>query len=301
MQIRPPVLRDVPMLVQLNLRTATHVLEKDGQVIGAAACIGSECDGLVIVPQWQRRGYGTFFMRALLREHGNEPFHLWVSRENAAGCAFCAKLGFEQEGELWRGKCDEVCFVRRVLPDISALTVAHQFLMQYGRRGGFAIDATAGNGHDTVFLARLVGEEGRVLALDVQPRAVEVTRAAIERAGYGGRVRTECDTHAHLASYAAPGEADIAVFNLGYLPGGDHDLFTTPEISVPAIRTALSLLRRGGVLTACVYAGGAQGTRERDAVLAFFRALSPEEYTVLITEFSGRSETQAIPVCVQKR
>ncbi|MEG1274731.1 MAG: GNAT family N-acetyltransferase [Ruthenibacterium sp.] len=301
MQIRKPVLRDVPMLVQLDLRGATHVLEKDGQVIGAAAYAGSECEGFVIAPQWQRHGYGTFFMRALLREQVNAPFHLWVSRENAAGCAFCEKLGFEQEGEQWRGKCDEVCFVRRSLPNISALTVAHQFLMQYGRRGGFAIDATAGNGHDTVFLARLVGEEGRVLALDVQPRAVEATRAAAQQAGCGARVHVVCETHAKLAEYAARGEVDIAVFNLGYLPGGDHDLFTTPEVSVPAIRTALSLLRRGGVLTACVYAGGAQGTRERDAVLAFFRALPAEEYTVLITEFAARSETQAIPVCVQKR
>lgn len=298
MQVRPPVLQDVPLLLRLEAPAATHVLEKDGAVIGAAACQDGMCTAFVIAESWRRRGYGTFLMKALLRTEG-QSVCLLVAVENAAGLSFCAKFGFEPDGQAQEGGL--LHCVRSPLPAINALSVAHGFLMQYGRRGGFALDATAGNGQDTLFLARLVGNTGRVLAMDLQPEAVAATAAAVDNNGCAGWVRTVCDSHENLAQYAAPGSVDIAVFNLGYLPGGDRTVFTTPETSVPAIAAALGLLRRGGVLTACVYAGGLQGTYERDAVLAYFRSLPPAQYTVLITEFAGRSETQAVPVCVQKQ
>ena len=301
MKIRKPVLQDVPALVRLDVPNATHVLEKESLLVGAAACTGSECTAFAIAPDWRRHGYGTYLMKFLLQAQTEMPFFIWLAADNEAGRAFCEKFGFEVDGAQWRDGHDKVCYVRRVLPQMSALTVAHSFLMQYVKRGGFAIDATAGNGHDTVFLARLVGETGRVLALDIQPEAIAATRTGLEQNECADRVQTVCDSHENLAQYASQGSVDAAVFNLGYLPGGDHSIFTTPDVSVPAIRTALSLLRRGGVLTACVYAGGQQGTHERDAVLAFFRTLSPTDYTVMITEFVGRSETQAIPVCVLKR
>ena len=79
------------------------------------------------------------------------------------------------------------------------------------------------------------------------------------------------DSHANLAAYAAPGSVDAAVFNLGYLPGGDHGVFTTPGVSVPAMRTALELLRPGGVMTVCVYYGGSAAGRIPRVCARFFR------------------------------
>ena len=145
----------------------------------------------------------------------------------------------------------------------NALAVAHAFLRTHVRPGAFALDATAGNGHDTLFLCRLVGAAGRVLAFDVQPQAVENTNARLRENGCGQVGRAVLDSHANLAAYAAPGSVDAAVFNLGYLPGGDHGVFTTPGVSVPAMRTALELLRPGGVMTVCVYYGGPQGMAEK--------------------------------------
>ena len=108
-----------------------------------------------------------------------------------------------------------------------------------------------------------VGAAGRVLAFDVQPQAVENTNARLRENGCGQVGRAVLDSHANLAAYAAPGSVDAAVFNLGYLPGGDHGVFTTPGVSVPAMRTALELLRPGGVMTVCVYYGGPQGMAEK--------------------------------------
>ena len=183
----------------------------------------------------------------------------------------------------------------------NALAVAHAFLRTHVRPGAFALDATAGNGHDTLFLCRLVGAAGRVLAFDVQPQAVENTNARLRENGCGQVGRAVLDSHANLAAYAAPGSVDAAVFNLGYLPGGDHGVFTTPGVSVPAMRTALELLRPGGVMTVCVYYGGPQGMAEKDAVLAFLTGLPPEGYRVSVRDFSGRPGCPSIPVCIEKR
>ena len=91
---------------------------------------------------------------------------------------------------------------------------------------------------------------------------MENTNARLRENGCGQVGRAVLDSHANLAAYAAPGSVDAAVFNLGYLPGGDHGVFTTPGVSVPAMRTALELLRPGGVMTVCVYYGGPQGMAE---------------------------------------
>lgn len=90
-----------------------------------------------------------------------------------------------------------------------------------------------------------MGPAGRVLALDIQRRAVDATNARLAAAGLARIGRAVLDSHANLARWAAPGVADAVVFNLGYLPGASHNLFTVPQVSVPALDTALEVLRGG--------------------------------------------------------
>src|SRR5688572_12496052 len=123
--------------------------------------------------------------------------------------------------------------------------------------GETAIDATAGNGHDTLFLAESVGPGGRVFAFDVQPTALERTAERLAAAGVRN-VALLCRDHAGLADVLpgdCRGRVGAVMFNLGYLPGGDKAVATRPGSSVPAIAAALGLLRPGGVLTAVAYAG----------------------------------------------
>ena len=51
---------------------------------------------------------------------------------------------------------------------LNALGLSHQFMAAHISEGAFCIDATAGKGRDTLFLCGLVGESGRVLAMDIQ-------------------------------------------------------------------------------------------------------------------------------------
>ena len=183
---------------------------------------------------------------------------------------------------------------------LNTLALAHRFLEEQVKPGAFCIDATAGRGRDTAFLCSLVGPEGRVLAFDIQQEAVDSTRALLAERGYGSVAQVVRDSHSNMERYAAAGSVDAVVFNFGWLPGGDHRIFTTPATSIPAIQAALRLLRPGGVCCLCIYYGGASGYQERDALLPFLETLDSDRYTVIVSRFVNRPGDPPIPVFIHK-
>lgn len=163
------------------------------------------------------------------------------------------------------------------------------------------MDATCGNGHDTQFLCTLAGPAGHVLGLDIQQQAVDNTNARLAAAGYGAVGRVVLHDHARLAELVQPGTADCVLFNFGWLPGAEHDVHSTADGSVPALRAALEALRPGGVLAAVLYSGKVIGDAEKQAALAFFKALPLTQYTVLVCEFANWAQTAPLPCFVIKK
>jgi predicted methyltransferase len=132
-----------------------------------------------------------------------------------------------------------------------------------------AIDLTAGNGFDTAFLAEIVSPNGLVYAFDIQPEAVEKTRARLQEKELVSHVRLVLSSH--IAWEKQLSESDIGrlkavMMNLGYLPGGDPKLVTSPESTSVAIATAIRLLPTGGVLSVLAYTGHLGGQQEADRV-----------------------------------
>ena len=116
---------------------------------------------------------------------------------------------------------------------LNTLSLAHAFVQKHVPAGGFCIDATAGRGGDTFFLSKLGGSEGRVLAFDIQQAAVDITKNRLEEAGCTN-AQVVLDSHANMGNSAQPGTADATLFNFGYLPGGDHSIYTRPASSIAA-------------------------------------------------------------------
>jgi len=157
-------------------------------------------------------------------------------------------------------------------PQLRLTDLAHATVRGVVRPGDAVIDATAGNGHDTCFLAELTGPHGVVIAFDVQADAIQRTRERLKQNDLHG-VTTLQRNHAELKS-AVPGSlhrrVSAVMFNLGYLPGGDKSVVTVPETTVHGICAALDILRPGGVVTIVVYpahAGGAAETRHVEQLL----------------------------------
>ena len=182
----------------------------------------------------------------------------------------------------------------------NALTLCHDFLARHVRPGDFCIDATAGRGNDTVFLAGLVGPQGKVLAFDIQQQAVDSTRQLIARHGCEGIAQVVLDSHSNMDAYAAPGTVSAITFNFGWLPAGDHHIFTTPQTSIPAIQKGLALLKPDGVMSLCIYYGRDCGFTERDALLEFLPTLDSKVCTVLVHSFVNRPNCPPIFVEILK-
>ena len=175
-----------------------------------------------------------------------------------------------------------------------------QFIRQQVREGDFCIDATMGNGNDTLLLSRLCGETGRVLAFDIQNQALDATEERLRRHGAPQNYKLILDSHIHMEGYASPGSVSCIVFNFGYLPGGSHELSTKPESSLCALTQALTLLKKGGLLSLCIYSGGDSGFEERDAILSWLKQLDSRSFLVIKSEYYNRPNNPPIPVLVIK-
>lgn len=159
--------------------------------------------------------------------------------------------------------------------DLSKATATAQaWVGQVVRPGDRVVDATVGNGHDTLFLAGLVGPAGEVTGFDVQEQALARTRERLEAAGTGARVTLLAAGHETMAAHVAPGVAAV-MFNLGWLPGGDHAHTTTLAMTLQALHAAWQLLRAGGLLTVVAYPGHPGGSDELAAAEAWAATLDP--------------------------
>lgn len=182
----------------------------------------------------------------------------------------------------------------------SALQIIHHVLELHVQPGDHCIDATAGRGKDTLFLAKLVGETGHVTAFDIQQDAVDSTQALLAANGMEGYTDVRLDSHANMAQYAAAGTVSAITFNFGWLPGGDHNVFTRPDSSIRAIEEGLKLLKPDGIMTLILYYGRETGFEERDALLQFLPTLDSDLYTVVEMPFVNRQNCPPIPIVIFK-
>lgn len=153
--------------------------------------------------------------------------------------------------------------------------------------GDTVIDATAGHGHDTVFLAECVGANGRVMAFDVQENAIRSACEKVAAAGMQQRVSFHQISHTRMAEHAAPDSVSAVMFNLGYLPGGDHTLTTVVPDTIAALARAADLLKSGGVLSIVCYPGHPEGMSEAGAVESWLNQLSTRGWRAAKYELLG--------------
>lgn len=180
-------------------------------------------------------------------------------------------------------------------------TWCRHFITLHVKPGNLCIDATMGNGHDTLLLSTLAGENGRVLAFDIQKEALSSTAKLLAQENAPENYELLLDSHVNMSQYAKPDSVDCIVFNFGYLPGGNHSLATQAETSTAAIYEGLTLLKKGGMMSLCIYSGGDTGFEERDAILACIHQLDCKKYLVIQTEYANRPNHPPIPVLIVKR
>lgn len=160
---------------------------------------------------------------------------------------------------------------------------AHEIIMQVLTPGEIAIDATVGNGHDTLFLAQRVGSEGKVFGFDIQQQALDAAWQQLRQAKLESVVTLFHAGH-ELIPLLIPehyaGRVKAIMFNLGYLPGGDKHRTTGISTTLAALEASLTLLSAGGRITLLAYTGHPGGREEAEAVKSWAASLDPDLFRI---------------------
>ena len=181
--------------------------------------------------------------------------------------------------------------------DKNALNLSHEYLKARVKNGDVMVDATMGRGRDTLFLASLVGDIGKVYAFDIQEEALYSTRALLKENNITN-TQLILDSHHKMCDYVL--SAKGVVFNLGFLPGGDHSVFSHSDTSIKAIEAALSIIPDDGFVTICSYYGGDTGFEEKDNLLNYLATLDQKLFTVMVQSFHNRKGCPPLFIIIEK-
>jgi len=188
---------------------------------------------------------------------------------------------------------------------VSLTQKVHLDLLARIQSGSVAIDATAGNGFDTLFLASCCGKNGQVFAFDIQQQAIDSTHKRLDKAGLLDRVTLRCAGHETMLDQIPEylhGKIDIILFNLGYLPRADKSVITQESTTLLALESSLKLISKEGYISILAYPGHPGGREETESVKSWATSLPASLFSVLIHQpeiNNGRApewiEISAIP------
>lgn len=174
---------------------------------------------------------------------------------------------------------------------------------KYAFEGSVIIDATCGNGHDTLTLAKT--KPSKLYAFDIQQQAVDATASLLVSEGYcdkieNGTINIICDSHSNMQSYVKE-RPNIIVFNLGYLPGGDKHNTTTEATTLDAISASLEMLAINGILCITMYSGHQEGLIEKTSLLDMASKLDSGTYHVAYTGFINQHNSPPELLMITKK
>lgn len=196
----------------------------------------------------------------------------------------------------------------------SVLSFSHKLITDRLQPGDYAIDATAGTGADTLFLARICGRRGHVYAFDIQQEALELTRARLDKELVQAKVQRTSplatvtlikESHSHMVETLPEelqGKVGAIMFNLGYLPsqGADHSLITETSTTLDALEASISMLRPRGIITTVLYPGHPGGDSEAVAVEQWASSLPSTVGQVIIYRQIQKTEAPYL-IAIEKK
>jgi hypothetical protein len=185
----------------------------------------------------------------------------------------------------------------------SHLDLAHDYWARLVKIGDAIIDATSGNGYDTLKLCQLALsiDKGKVYAFDIQSTAIESTRQLIQHfpAELRSRIHLEQRCHSTFPDMIVPESIRLIVYNLGYLPGGDKRLTTCKDTTLQSLSRAKNLLLPGGAISITCYPGHAEGAQEQEALLDYTSRLSPSQWSCCHHVWLNRQQAPSL-LLIQK-
>lgn len=119
------------------------------------------------------------------------------------------------------------------------------------KKGDIVIDATCGNGNDTLALSKLAK---KVYAFDIQTDAINSTKELLNKNKINNVILIN-DSHEYVDKYIEEYKNKISLitFNLGYLPKGNKNITTKVKSTIIAIKKGINLLNKKGIILVTCY------------------------------------------------
>lgn len=178
---------------------------------------------------------------------------------------------------------------------------SHWILEKYLQKKDIVVDATVGNGNDTLFLAKLVGKSGKVYGFDIQKKAIENTEKKLVENDMLSRVDLIQNGHENIKDYIENNKISVILFNLGYLPGSDKKIITKPKTTIAAIKNGLDLLINGGIIVLVIYPGHKGGKKEKEKILEYTSDLNRKKFNVLHYYYINQQNKPPEVIVIRKR
>ena len=182
----------------------------------------------------------------------------------------------------------------------STTQTALLFISRYLHPGDTVVDATCGNGHDTLAMAKMGA--GKIYAFDVQETAITNTESLLTKENIPlSNVHLILDSHANMCNYIKE-KVQVIVFNLGYLPSANKSIITSSESTITAVKEAMKLLKKDGLICISMYSGHPGGQEEKQSLLDFAESLDERTWhTAYINMRNQRKNPPEILLITLKR
>jgi len=158
---------------------------------------------------------------------------------------------------------------------------------------GVVVDATLGNGHDLVALAKMINGCAPLVGYDIQTEAIANTQKKIKEEltkEEKTNLLIKNQSHADLIEE----NIKLIVYNLGYLPGANKAITTQTESTLKSIQLALPRLIEDGLISITCYPGHPEGARELQALKEFAQSLCKKSFCVSFMQWLNRKNAPCL-------
>lgn len=184
----------------------------------------------------------------------------------------------------------------------SPVDLAHFYWMHLLKDGDIVIDATCGNGHDTLKIASFSVSLQNLFAFDIQEEAIQNTTLLLKKhlsPKKQEQIILEKRCHSTFPSSMEKETIRLIIYNLGYLPGGDKTKTTLESSTLESIQEGQKLLQPGGMISVTCYPGHLEGEKEQEKILSYTSTLCPQDWSCCHHTWMNRKKSPTL-LLIQK-
>lgn len=175
------------------------------------------------------------------------------------------------------------------------LTDLVKIIIDQKKDAKIAADMTVGKGNDSKYILKNTQIE-KLYGFDIQKEAEIESKNLI---GKDPRFIFHLASHDKIDKYIKEG-LDLAIYNLGYLPGGNKEITTKYQSTIKSLEKTLDLLNKDGIVILTIYPGHPAGKIESEKIEAYLRKIDQKKYEIIKITYPTRPKNPPYIIVIQK-